>query len=214
MMNNYYYIIAGLPVLDLDYQSRNFSLESFTGQIFPHLGNRDKRLIERLLFGLKTENLSSHFYRTVKGSKSRFLREYFSFDLIIRNIIATDAGLKTRQDSSQFIYGLGEQAGKIGKNISSLSAFASEYEFGPKLMQILENKNIMEREQNIDLLRWEKANEICTYNYFDIDVILSFILKSALVQRWAKLDKAAGEKMFMQLVADIKGSGKLNKEDQ
>ena len=81
-------------------------------------------------------------------------------------------------------------------------------------MQILENKNIMEREQNIDLLRWEKANEICTYNYFDIDVILSFILKSALVQRWAKLDKAAGEKMFMQLVADIKGSGKLNKEDQ
>ncbi|MCK9305212.1 MAG: DUF2764 family protein [Bacteroidales bacterium] len=214
MMNNYYYIIAGLPVLDLDYQSRNFSLESFTGQILPHLGNKDKRLVEWLLFGLNAENLTSHFYRSVKKSKSRFLREYFSFDLILRNILTADTALKTKQDSSQFIFGLGEQGEKIGKSVSSLSAFASEYEFGPKLLQILENRNIIEREQAIDLLRWERADIICTYNYFDIEVILSFILKSALVERWAKLDRTAGEKMFRQLVADIKGSGKLNKEDQ
>ncbi len=214
MMNNYYYIIAGLPVLDLDYESRSFSVDSFLEHILPQLNKKDKRLTDWLLFGLKTENLTPHFYRTIKNSKNDFLKKYFSFDLVVRNILSADSAFKTNQDPYEFIYGLGDTDGIFSKGKSSISSFAAEYDFGPKLLNIIDISNLMEREQAIDLLRWEKATEICTYNYFDIDVILSFILKSSFVQRWARLDKKSGQQMFRQLVEEIKGSGKLNKEEQ
>jgi len=214
MMNNYYYIIAGLPVLDLDYESRNFSIDSFLEHIVPQLNKKDKRLIDWILFGLESENLTPHFYRTIKKSKSDFLRKYFCFDLVVRNILSADTAFKTNQDPYEFIYGLGDITGIFSKGRSSISSFAAEYDFGPKLMNILEISNILDREKAIDLLRWDKATGICTYNYFDIDVILSFILKSSFVQRWARLDRKSGEQMFRQLVEEIKGSGKLNKEEQ
>ncbi len=214
MMNNYYYIIAGLPVLDLDYENRNFSVDSFLGHIVPQLNKKDKRLIDWLLFGLKNENLTPHFYRTIKNSKSDFLKKYFGFDLVVRNILSADIAFKTNQDPYKFIFGFGDTEGLFSKGRSSIASIASEYDFGPKLLNIIEISNIMEREQAIDLLRWDKATEICTYNYFDIDVILSFILKSSFVQRWARLDRKSGEQMFRQLVDEIKGSGKLNKEEQ
>jgi len=198
--------------MELDFDSRNFSLDSLLGHIVPHLDKRDRRLVDWLIFGMNENNLNSHFYRTISRSKSRFLKEYFHFDLIIRNILAADIAYKTQQNPETFMISMGEMTDQLLKNKSGVSAAAGELEYGARFLQILENPNIIEKEQLIDQLRWEKAGEICTYNYFDIDVILSFLLKSGLVQRWALMDKAKGEKMFRELVSEIKGNGLQNKE--
>lgn len=61
----------------------------------------------------------------------------------------------------------------------------------------------------MDLLRWNIANEICTFNYFDIERILLFLLKASIVKRWSKLDKKTGAELFRKFVSEVKGSFKL-----
>jgi len=73
-------------------------------------------------------------------------------------------------------------------------------------------KDPVEREQKTDMLRWEKATELTTFHYFDIDVILAFLLKASLVARWAKLDKETGTRLFRELVEEVKGTYKADKQ--
>ena len=84
-MNNYPYIIAGLPDIALDFREGNFDFDALCSQIKEYCGDkRVERLIDWLTFGLKDENASPHFYSAVAKQSSRFLKEYFKFDKALR----------------------------------------------------------------------------------------------------------------------------------
>ena len=88
MMNNYEFIIAGLPQLALDFQSGSFDIEELTDSLRAMLGKKDNRLLDWLDRGLKAKFMNIHFYRAVQRCNNSFIRDYFSFDQEIRNIIA------------------------------------------------------------------------------------------------------------------------------
>ena len=53
-------------------------------------------------------------------------------------------------------------------------------------------------------MRWNKASQITTFNYFDIDWILSFTTRLTLAKRWDALDKKLGAELFRKLVNEVK----------
>ena len=55
---------------------------------------------------------------------------------------------------------------------------------------------------------WAKIDEILIFDYFDIDVILGFVAKMKIADRWLLLDEDAGREMFRRLVQDIRGTFK------
>ncbi len=207
-MANYHYIIAGLPDLTLDFESSGFNFDSFLNQITSMCSKEDIRRIEWLLFGFREENLNNHFYREAKKSPVKFIREYFSFDLEMRNIQAAYVSRKIAQDPSEFIIGEGEIAESLKMSKANDFGISMLSDTASAVLKVLENTDILQREQLLDSLRWEKANEICKFNYFDIDVILSFIFKASVVARWIKLDKKTGEEVFRKFVEEVKGSYK------
>lgn len=208
-MNNYHYIIAGLPDLVLDFDSTPQKFDHIIEHIhFSFTNPKERRAIEWLQFGLKEENLNHHFYRVIANSKIKFLREYFAFDLELRNIIAAHTSRKLSLATDSYLVGENQITDQLKNSKAADFALSHYSEIAPTLLKILSNTNILEREQQIDLLRWQKANEICTFNYFDINPILSFILKVSLVNRWTLLDKKIGIELFDQLVKEVKGSFK------
>ncbi|MEN6619546.1 MAG: DUF2764 family protein [Rikenellaceae bacterium] len=211
-MRNYQYIIAGLPDIALDFENGNFDIDVITRHILEHLSQKDIRLTDWVRFGLKEENLCNHFYRGALKSKNRFVREYFNFDLMLRNIQAAHIARKSQQNPDLYLVGNSAIVDALKSSKAPDFGISTELEFAPKLIQILENPNILEREQLIDQLRWNKANEICTFSYFNINVILSFILKSHILKRWSELDKKRGSLLFKQLIDEVRGTYKLNKE--
>jgi hypothetical protein len=211
-MANYHYIIAGLPDLTLDFESSGFDFDSLLSQIVSLSSYEDSRCIDWLLFSQKEENLNNHFYRVSSKAKNRFIREYFKFDLELRNIKAAYTARKNGFDISEYLVGENEftETLKTGKGADfGLSAISEE---AAGIIKILENENILEREQQLDNLRWNRANEICTFNYFDINVILSFLLKASIVTRWNKLDRKRGKEVFRRLVDEVKGTYKSEKQ--
>ena len=73
-------------------------------------------------------------------------------------------------------------------------------------MAVLEQSDILSRERGLDKLLWEKAEELTRMDLFDIDVILSFIAKLKITDRWNKLDPRTGREMFRKLVQEIRNT--------
>ena len=196
-MGNYHYIIAGLPDLILDFESSGYDFDALFQHIQEMSTKEDRRCMEWLFFGLKEENLNNHFFRAAKKSKTKFIREYFEFDLELRNIQAAYIARKNSLDPSAYLIGETEFTDQLKYSKAADFGLSLYSDSAPVIIKALETDNILDREQMLDNLRWNKANEICTFNYFDINVILSFLLKAAIVKRWNK-----------QLVDEVKGTFK------
>lgn len=209
MANNYEYIVAGLPQLVLDFEASHFELDDLTGSVRQQLSKKDNRLLDWLFGGLSASHMNTHFYRAAGRCKDSFIRGYFAFDWEIRNIMAAYTAREYGMPVLTALVGHNELTDKLISS-SKVEDFdlKSTSEYATVLHKIMQLKEPLEREQQIDRLRWEKAESLATFHYFDIDVILAFLLKASLVARWAKLDKITGERLFKELVAEVKGTYK------
>ena len=212
MGNNYEFIVAGLPQLALDFQSGSFDLESLTGSLRDMLGKKDNRWLDWLTKGLNGKYMNAHFYRAATQCNNAFIRGYFTFDREIRNIVAAYMARQYGQDIQNNLVGTGELTRQLA--VSKAEDFELEYisQIAAEISKIMQSKDPVDREQKIDRLRWEKATELSTFHYFDIEVILAFLLKASLVARWAKLDRETGTRLFRELVEEVKGTYKSDKQ--
>lgn len=193
-MNNYEYIVASLPDISSDWKFGDEGPDSYIGQIMEQCSEKDRALVEFLMRGFEGENLTSGFYMEATSHRNRFIREYFTFDLNLRN-----AKVKYLNKA------LGRPA---DKDVMSLSEEELPFEEAQKAESILAGNDILARERGLDDLVWEKINELTVFNYFDMEAILGFIAKLQIIARWFKLDEQTGREMFRKLVDEIRGTNK------
>ena len=194
-MGNYHYIIAGLPELVLNADNKSFSYDTIRDSVLQSSSEKDRRLIEWLEFGSDEKNLSPHFYRAAFKNKNRFIRMYFALDLEIRNRKVDFVANKLERDGGQYRVQVGN-AVDLGLGDEDLN----------KLQGIFANKNILEKEQLLDKFKWDYISSLNPYGTFNMDVILAFLAKGKLIDRWNKLDRKAGEEMFRKLVDEVRGT--------
>lgn len=208
MANNYEFIIAGLPMMALDFESREFRMDELAGSIRQMVSQKDNRLIDWLFFGMEAKNMNPHFYRAARKCKDSFIKGYYAFDWEIRNIIAAYNAREYGHNILTNLMGRSELTDVLVSSKAENFDLDSVSAYSAVLHKIMQLKNPLEREQQIDKLRWDTAVQLTTFHYFDIDVILAFLLKASIVSRWAKLDKETGSRLFKELVQEVKGTYK------
>ncbi len=194
-MGNYHYIIAGLPELILNADNKGFSYDSVREAVYGSSNPKDQRLIEWFEFGCNEENLNPHFYRAAFECKNRFIRLYFALDLEIRNRKVDFVAKKLGKESSGYRMEVNK---KIDLNLDEAQL--------QRLTDIFATENILEKEQMLDKFKWEFISDLNPYGVFNMDVILAFLAKGKLIDRWNKLDRKAGEEMFRKLVDEVRGT--------
>lgn len=195
-MNNYYYIVASLPVLSHEWKPGAETPQSIRQDILEQCSGKDRQLVMLLEDGFVDGNLTPDFYRTALAHRNRFIREYFRFDLSVRNAKVRYLNRALGRDPEKDTVVLDEDATEeMFDEASSLDA-------------ILHGKDILERERGIDDLMWEKIDEMTTYDYFDLEAVLGFLAKLHIVERWYILDEKTGREMFRKLVDEVRGTFK------
>ena len=184
-MANYEYIIASLPSISKDWKfGEDKSLDTYIQWIKSQLSPKDVKTVDTLLDGYKEENLNKSFYEAALKDDNRFIREYFSFDLGLRN-------LKARF--------LNEAFGRPA-NQDTINLETGEFNEAARVSETLAGENILAREKGLDAIVWEKISELTSFNYFDLDALLGIIAKMRLIERWRALDEETGREMFQQLI--------------
>ena len=189
-MDNYVYIVAGLPELTSGFENTGFDYAAVKESIMELLSEKDQKLVELMEEGFDENTLGADFYAKAAESKNRFIREYFDFDGRLRN-------MKVEY--------LAKRLGKQGENYL-VELPEADFEEEKQIQDILANADFVEREQKMDDLKWEKASDIARMDYFNMNAILAFLVKAKTVQRWAELDPAKGQEMFKKLVTEIRGT--------
>ena len=193
-MDNYEYLVAGLPVLSSDWTSQpKLSAAALIEEIRSLSSDKDNALFDTLLGGYEEENFTPEFYRKVLSHPNSFIREFFRFDLNLRN-----AKVRYLNDS------LGRPA---DKDIFYEEEDA-EFEEAPQVRSILYGTDLLARERGLDNLMWEKIGELNTFDYFNVNALLGYIAKLKIIDRWLSLDEQAGREMFRKLVEEIRGTFK------
>ena len=189
-MDNYVYIVAGLPELTSGFENTGFDYAAVKESIMELLSEKDQALVELMEEGFDENTLGADFYAKATESKNRFIREYFDFDGRLRNMKAVYLANRLGKDSAPYLVNLDE----------------ADFEEEKQIQDILADANFVDREQKMDELKWEKASDIARMDYFNMNAILAFLVKAKTVQRWAELDPAKGTEMFRKLVKEIRGT--------
>ena len=189
-MDNYVYIVAGLPELTSGFENTEFDYAAVKESIMELLSESDQQLVELMEEGFDESTLGADFYAKAAESKNRFIREYFYFDGRLRNLKVNYLANRLGKDSHPYLVNLDE----------------ADFEEEKQIQDILSNADFVQREQKMDELKWEKASDIARMDYFNMNAILAFLVKAKTVQRWAELDPAKGQEMFKKLVMEIRGT--------
>ncbi|MBQ9660992.1 MAG: DUF2764 family protein [Bacteroidales bacterium] len=199
-MNNYEYIVACLPVLRPE-DSRSDSLDAaaIVEEIREQLSAGDAAVLDTLLAGYDPDRMDAGFYTEALRHKNRFIREWFAFDMELRN--ATVAYLNQS---------LGRPAGQ--DRILLEGREDEEFEDLPAVESVLRGSDILRRERGLDDLRWRKIEELTMMDYFDLDAILGFVARLKIIDRWLQLDPDSGRAFFRRLVDDIQSTYENKKQ--
>jgi hypothetical protein len=203
-MNNYVYIIAGLPDFTPDWRQGEKSLDEYLDQVRELLSARDNEVVDLIIKGFDKDQIGYDFYKEALSNKIGFIREFFQFDLEVRNqkvrYLNHALGRNPEKDVLSMRNPDAEETG--------LEPEDPEFKEAARMQSILEGNDILSRERGIDDLYWEKIDELTLFDYLNLDKILGVIAKMMIIRRWIILDEETGRAMFKRLVDEVRGTFK------
>ncbi len=165
---------------------------------------------EPLMPDMNPENeLTTLFFDQMLGLSNDFLRNWFKFELNVRNIVTALLARKYEIPYEYQIIGTGEVANIIRKSHARDFGLGAEIDYLDELANLVRNDNIQEREKAIDELRWKYLDEEIFFEYFTIEKILAFTIKLGMAERWLGIDKDHGNEMFKKLLKELQSSYEL-----
>ena len=207
-MSNFEYIISSLPYLTMDFKyAGQTGFNSVISDIKRDLDEKDQGLVEFLLKGFSDKDLNADFYAAALRHRNRFLREYFRFDLNLRNAKVRYLNAQLGREPDQDVM-TGEDPEAEDVDIDGFRFTGGEFEEALKVDNILADKDLVSREKGLDDLLWDKIDGLSTFHYFDIEAVLAYIAKLHIVTRWLNLDEEVGRDVFRRLLKDVRGTYK------
>lgn len=151
------------------------------------------------------------YYARCARSRSRFLRAWAEFDRTLRNITAATAARALGRPIEEVTVGEGEIVEQLRRSSASDFGLRGELSWLDALLAALgEEQNLVEKEHRIDLVRWNEAEALSTFDYFDINAVIAYLVRINIVARWSALDPARGRALFERLMADLDGKDLIN----
>ncbi len=212
------------PFLNLGNISKNtLELQLSPANEFPELPEYMLQFIswmknrEAKELNTEAENiLHTLFYEYVLKTKNEFLRNWFMFDLNIKNII-------TAFNCVRFGYELQKQLIRVHPETLCYSLlihkrlkhelFEDELPFSDQIFRIAESDaKLIDKEKALDKIKWDYLDEYTFFHYFTIEKVLSYIFKLLITERWMKLDIETGRALLTRLMDDLKTSYEFSEE--
>lgn len=165
----------------------------FTGD----LDTEDENKLEKII--------TEEYYNYVTEIPNQFVANWYKFELDLNNILSALNCRKYNIDRHNQIIGNNEIAQKlITSNARDFGI--NEFPYYEDILKNFEESNLLEREKNIDKIKWEYIDNEVFFFYFTIERIFSYLIKLTIIERWLKLDYNTGKQLFEKLINELEKS--------
>jgi hypothetical protein len=163
------------------------------------------------------DQLNWLFYEYTDTIDNSFLRDWFSFELNMGNVLSA---MKCRELNISFERRLGQRI----KNVCSqaiichneiaetiMDSNAPDFSLTPQLPWVedvlaLDRTDLVGFEKGIDLIKWKWLDDKTPFNYFDIEALLAYGIKLQSAERWQDLKTEKGTERFDKLLVGLEGA--------
>lgn len=223
----YEFLISGLPELK---QGSLLSTEALSELLEEQLSARDRKLWKSLLQDRCAEAPSGlpqaepaegqMIVEMAETCKNPFLKEWFAFNRDLNNVLTAAICRKHNLDLRKQIKVESEsESERLGvySVAQQILANPNAKDFGltgtmpivDEILAIANIENLLERERAIDAIRQAWLEEKTLFLDFDIEKVLSYWLQNEILHRWDALTMETGQRVFRELVAEMKKSIKI-----
>lgn len=168
---------------------------------------------EHLKYETSPENvLSWMYYDYLMHCGNKFVRMYAEFSMNIKNLVSALTCRKYGKEVAPEIIGNNAFSKALRTSNSKDFGVTMEYPYAEKVISLMNNSSLVERERGLDLLLWDYIEETVVYEYFSMEKVLSFMLELMIVERWSKMNSESGRKVFMEVVDKFRRSFEFAEE--
>lgn len=187
-----------------DEDEEQFPLPKFIEKALKAITNEEWAKENEIDTNIPLENfLLNYYYDFVAKNDKGFVKDWCKADRNIRNITAAHKARSMGIDVEKYLIGNDHVTEQLKTNSAPDFGLKNEVPFVEELINILSNDNILKKESDLDMLRISIIDEMNTFNYFNINVILGYYLKLSLIERWLALDPKRGHEIFEQIVKGL-----------
>ena len=138
-------------------------------------------------------------------SKNHFIRKWFAFNQDMNNVLAATICRRHGFDVHKAIVGHNPVAEILRKDLPQKDfGLAGVMDNLAEVMALVEIDNLMEREKQMDAIRFAWLEEKTLFVDFSLENVLAYYLQAEMLNRWAVLTVEQGEKVFRELVSGMK----------
>ena len=146
--------------------------------------------------------------------KNSLVSKWFTLNLNLGNSLAAIYSRKYGLDVKQVVVGNNHIAETIRANANSRDfGLEQELDYFDAILKISEETDIYERERKIDKFRWDWLDENTVFDYFNVEYLFAYLCKLQILERWVELNAEEGERVFRELIANMKKEVKLPEEE-
>ena len=132
------------------------------------------------------DRLSARYFRYAMGSKNAFVSAWYELNLNMANVLTAITCRRHDLDRAEYVVP------------------GNETDYLPELKRVAEETDLLMRERRLDVMKWNWLEEETFFRTFDFESVFAYLLRLEMLERWATLDAAAGEKTFRSMVGALK----------
>ena len=154
--------------------------------------------------------LSSYYYAYASKCPNPFIADWFTFNRNVNNILVAMAARKYKMSIADAVVGDDEVAETLRTSAARDFGLSDSVDYFEEVQRINDNSKLLEREHQLDDLRWKWLEDNSVFNYFTIERLFVFLQKISIVERWAALDAETGMQRYISMVDELKGSARIS----
>ena len=153
------------------------------------------------------------YYEYARQVPNTMMAKWYQLNLDIQNILTALIARKQGWQISNYVQGGGPVVEAILEHANQHDFdLAGDFEYVKELMHCADTEDPVEKERQIDALRWNWLEEQTFLEPFDINALFSYLACPEMLERWALLDVEQGKARFTEIIENLRGEAKVPEE--
>lgn len=158
------------------------------------------------------DRLNSLYYSEAIQASNSFIREWYQFNLNVRNVLVALNCRAFDKEVDNYIVGSNEVAELLKSNTSRDFGLPVIFPWFDQVARIYDEKDFVKQEKMLDVLFWNFLEEESFFHYFSVERIFVYLQQLEIIERWISLDPEKGKEKFQTLINDMRGKVSFSSE--
>ncbi len=169
-MAYYYYFIASLPALTFG-AAPPFSVDAFVEKSRDWISKKDFAILS-----------AAREFRDAPDVHPAY-GQWLDWERALRNRLVEIRAGRLKREAAPFLKGADRPAPAVATALSDIA----------------KSDDPLSAEYRLDQLRWHFLDELAAFHLFDLEYLLTYLLKLGILQRWNSMNEEEGETILNEL---------------